>query len=217
MANPEERGLVNNSGTATASGVVPHAGVKTVDLYHELGPQPEDATVEEQIEIDQASPPTLVLVKSHVIARGAKVLRSPEYLATIRRREAGRIAALVERLATRAGSEDFVAWTYEPLKKLRALIHKLTEAEEFADPEHEGNSCEILRQLRDTFLNTGWERYREPAVRDAAVNILQRLAAADEVSADDAYIAMDQLLDLDLNPTVGVVWQDDEEKEEIPD
>ncbi|HUT94885.1 MAG TPA: hypothetical protein VMY37_35835 [Thermoguttaceae bacterium] len=215
MTNPDDRWQVS-SGTGTASGTVPHAGIKTVNLYHEIGPQPEDATIEQNVPIDQASPPSAVLIKSHVVAHGAKAFRSPAHVAAIRRRETRKIARLIEDLAARADSEDFVVWTHEPLQKLRGLIHKLTEAEEFSDPEHEGNTCEILRQLRDTFLNRGWERYREPAVRGAAVAILQRLAVADEVSADDAYWAMDQLLELGLNPAAGTFFGDGEE-EEIPD
>lgn len=205
------------TGTGTASGIVSPVRIKTVTLYHEIGARLEDAVIEENVPIDQASPPIAVLIKSHVVARGAKAFRSPAHLAAIRRRETGRIARLVERLAARADSEDFLVWTHEPLEKLRGLIHQLTEAEEFSDPEHEANSCEVLRQLRDTLLNGGWKRYREPAVRSAAVSILQRLAVADEVSADDAYCAMDQLLELGLNPAAGTLFADGEEEEKIPD
>jgi len=217
MTNPEDPWQLS-SGTGTASGIVSPARIKTVSVYHEIGVQLEDAIIEQNIPIDQASPPTAVLIKSHVLAHGAKAFRSPAHLATIRRRETGKIARLVEDLAARADSEDFVVWTHEPLQKIRGLIHKLTEAEEFSDPEHEGNTCEILRQLRDTFLNRGWGRYRERAVRGAAVAILQRLAVADEVSADDAYWAMDQLLELGLNPAAGTLFGYGEEEEtEVPD
>ena len=202
--------------TATAGSTSDYR-TDVVDIVHELSPQLENHTEQRVVNIDQEYPPAKVLFISRVVTRGAKALRSPQYLATIRRRQAGKIARLIAGLAAHAESEDFAAWTHEALEALRRLIHKLTEAEEFSDPEHEGNSCEILRQLRDTFLNTGWERYREPAVRNAAVSILQHLAAADEVSANDAYIAMDQLLDLDLNPTVGMVCQDDQEENEVPD
>jgi hypothetical protein len=216
MASPEDAGLAN-SGTAATSGVELHAGIRTVDLYHEIGPQPEDLTIEKDVPIDQVSPPTLVRVKSHVIAHGARALKSPQYLATIRRRESGTIATLIEGLEAHADSEDFGAWTHEPLERLRRLIHKLTEAEQFSDEEHEGNSCEILRQLRDTFLNTGWERYREQQVRESGLRILRRLAESDEVSADDCYWTMDELLELGLNPAAGTLLHYGEEEEEVPD
>lgn len=188
-----------------------------VDIVHELSPQLENHTEQRVVDIDREYPPAKVLFISRVVTRGAKALRSPQYLATIRRRQAGKTARLIDGLAAHAESEDFAAWTHEALETLRRLIHKLTEAEEFSDPEHEGNSCEILRQLRDTFLGTGWERYREPAVRDAAVSILQRLAAAEEVSAEDASSAMDTFLDLHLNPGAGMIGQDDQEEDEVPD
>jgi hypothetical protein len=37
----------------------------------------------------------------------------------------------------------------------RSLIRQLSDAEQFSEREYEGNSCEMLRQLRDTFLNLG--------------------------------------------------------------
>ena len=216
MASPEDARLAN-SGTATTSGVGLHAGIKTANLYHEIGAQPEDGIIEENVRIDPVSPPTLVRVKSHVIAQGARALRSPQYLATIRRRESGTIAALIKGLAGHADSEDFAAWAHEPLENLRHLIHRLTEAEQFSDEEHEGNSCEILRQLRDTFLNMGWERYREHEVRELALEILRRLAESDEVAADDCYSAMDQLLELGLNPAAGTLLHYGQEEEQVSD
>jgi hypothetical protein len=142
---------------------------------------------------------------------GARSLRSPEYLASVRRREAGSIADLVAALAEHVSDEHFAVRTQEPLDRIRRLIEELSHAEEDSDPEHEENSCEILRQLRDTFLDNGWRRYGEPAVRDAAVNVLKRLADAEEVSADDAVHAQDGLLDLGLKPTVGMAWSDEAE------
>lgn len=207
------------SETATGVPTVSEAqegAVVEYDIYHEFGTNFEDQTQLNVIPIDQTDPPVALLVKSHVVAGGARALRSPAYLATVRRRDAAKIARLIVDLEQHAGTDDFVAWTHEPLEKLRRLIRKLSDAEEFADPEHEGNSCEILRQLRDTFLNDGWRRYEEPEVREAAIGILRRLAIADQdgVTADDADSAMDKLLDLDLNPTVGFAWNNAEE--EIP-
>jgi len=215
MTHREATAWLYLSEDAKVASTGPATNVKPVTLYHELGPRLEDQVAEEWIEIPRGSPATTVHVKSHVIAHGARALRSPQYLATIRRREAQKTAGLIQALADHAESDEFVAWAHKPLERLRALVHRLTEAEEYECPEHEGNSCEILRQLRDTFLNSGWERYREPAVREAAVEILGRLASANEVSADDASQAMDQLLDLGLDPAVGVIWQDGEE-EEVP-
>ncbi|MBC8872220.1 MAG: hypothetical protein H8E44_22540 [Planctomycetes bacterium] len=71
--------------------------------------------------------------------------------------------------------------------------------------------------MRDTFLNTGWERYRDPAIRNTAGRILNRLADQEEVTADDADESMDMLLDMNLNPSVGLTLRNVEtEEEEVP-
>ena len=202
---------------APTSGSTSESRIEIMRIVHEMSPQLGNQTEQRVLDIDQDYPPTKVVVKSQVITRGAKGLRSPEYLATIRRREAGKIAQLIHELGIRAESEDFAAWTHEPLERLRRVIHKLTEAEQFSGEEHEGNSCEILRQLRDTFLNTGWERYREQHVRESGLRILRRLAQSAEVSADDCYWAMDQLLEIGLNPAAGTLFRYGEEKEEVSD
>ncbi len=184
-----------------------------VSLAHELGSWPEDQVLEQHVFVPSAKFPTQGRVKSHVIARGARALTSPAYLACVRRREAKRIANLIRQFPD--ADDDFVVWTHEPLQRLRHVIRELSEAEEGRNPKHEGNSCEILRQLRDTFLNHGWKRYREPAVRKRAVEILDNLAKADEVSADDAFDAADRLLDLSLDPAVGKLPDDGQEDGEV--
>ncbi len=184
----------------------------SMDISHELGTSLDDRTVERTAIVSPSVWPTKVIVTSSVVGGGARALKSPGYLATIRRRESGRIAGLIGALGTHANDEDLVVWTHEPLEKLRNLIHRLSEAEEFSELEHEGNSCEILRQLRDTFLDRGWERYRDAKVRALAVKILQKLASADEVSGDDASQTIDLLLDLGLNPAVGTLLQYAEEE-----
>jgi hypothetical protein len=178
-----------------------------VDISHELGSSLEDRIEERNITVTPSVWPTTVVFKSSVVASGARALKSAEYLAANRRRQCAKIADLIGALQTHAQSEDFAVWTHEPLGRIRSLIQGLSEAEEFSDPEHEGNACEILRQLRDTFLDGGWERYRDAEARDCAVEILQQLAAADEVSGEDASRTMDMLLDLGLNPAVGTLLQ----------
>ncbi len=132
--------------------------------------------------------------------------------ATIRRHLAGKIGTLIEALGGRAESEDFPIWTQQILESLQDSIQQLSAPDEFSSREQEGNSCEILRQVRDTLLDCGWKKYREPHVRAAVVKILQRLVSAVEVTAEDALDSTDQLLELGLNPAVGMAW-DDEQKE----
>jgi hypothetical protein len=188
-----------------------------VPITHEIGALPEDSTIEEIIPVGPTARKTEVHIRSSVVASSARALRSPAYLATIRRRESEKIAGQIAALAERSDSEDFEVWTHEPLQRLRRLIQQLSEAEEDCCPKHEGNSTEILRQLRDTFLKAGWQRYRDAQVRAVVGRILRNLAAADEVSAEDAFQAGDQLLDLDLDPAVGELpWDTPSDDEEEP-
>lgn len=186
-----------------------------IDILHELGYPPEDAIETVTLPIDPFSPPTQVTMKSYVLARTARRLGSPQYLAALRRRKSLAIAELIERLVDRAGDDDWVVWTQEPLDRLRQLIHQLSEAEQLSYPQHEGNSCEILRQIRDTFVNTGWKRYREAPVRDQVTRILRHLGKADEVTPEDVNSCMDRLLDIALDVAVGMPLFDDEE-DEVP-
>jgi hypothetical protein len=135
--------------------------------------------------------------------------------AALRRRKSKKIAAMIRDLGKHSGKREFAVWTQGVLEELRSLIRQLSDAEQFSEREYEGNSCEMLRQLRDTFLNSGWNSYREERVRNCAAAILDHLAIANELGADDAERAMDQLLDMDLNPAVGLQLTNDESETEV--
>ncbi len=217
MANPSSPTTDTPIGTPLGDTAAKSALIVKREVYHEFGTELEDRVEETTVDIDPESPPAKVEFKSHVLFSGKRALRSPAYLATVRRRGAAKIARLVTELDKHVDSDDFAVWTHEALQELRKLIQTLSDAEQDADPKHEGNSCEILRQLRDTLLNTGWQRYRENQVRRSVVDILNHLAKAnqDDVTPEHADRAMDKLLDLNLDPTVGFPWQHGEE--EIPD
>lgn len=186
------------------------------DVFHEVGTELTDQVVETTVPIDSSSPPVAIKVRSHLITGAARSLRSPAYLASVRRRKAKKIVHLVRALGQHATKDEFAVWTQEPLEELRRLIEELSDAEEHANPESEGNSCEILRQVRDTFLNCGWECYREHDIRTGVCQILETLTVEDEVTADDADSAMDKLLAMKLNPSVGLAWTNvEEEKDEV--
>jgi hypothetical protein len=120
--------------------------------------------------------------------------QSPEYMATVRRRKSGSLRSAITALAEHADREDFVICTYPVLKEINELLIHL------ACSETEGNSREILRQLRNTLLNGGWNRYRQPAVRRAAVAILTHLAEAEKVLPSLVDEAFEQLSRASLNP-----------------
>jgi hypothetical protein len=194
-------------------------GVRKIlhEIIHELGPDLEDTSVQDFLTVEPSAIPTLVDIKSTVRARGARGFRSAPYLATVRRREAHKIAKLIEFLPLKATDEEvFIAWTHEPLDRIRGLIDRLSTAEEGRQTEFEGNSCEILRQLRDTFLEDRWQAYRQKSVSTAVASVLTRLATQDEITAADVYTSLDALLDAGLNPTIGI-GTDNGEEEEILD
>jgi hypothetical protein len=143
--------------------------------------------------------------KTKIVARsvGSQVgPPSPSYLAAKRREQSAKIMESVNRLASKANDRAFHIWTQEPLQQIKRLIHFLDQAEEFTEVEHEGNACEILRQLRDSFLREGWERFRSKSVRDTVVVLLKKLASEDAISAKDADHSMDALLDAGLEPVL---------------
>jgi len=123
----------------------------TVDLYHEWSSEPREYTLERLIPVDQTAPPVGILVRSHVLAPAARRSSSPDYLAALRRRKCKKIAAMIRDLGKHSGKREFAVWTQGVLEELRSLIRQLSDAEQFSEREYEGNSCEMLRQLRVTF------------------------------------------------------------------
>jgi hypothetical protein len=101
-----------------------------------------------------------------------------------------RIAAL----EPHAGRNDFVVCTYPIVKQLNELVLTLMEAPD------EGNSRAILRQLRNTFLNGGWNRYRDGKARQIAMSVLNYLTRTKQVPARKVDETFDQLYDNGLNP-----------------
>lgn len=112
---------------------------------------------------------------------------SPGYVAANRRREAKKILELVSSLAKNSSREDFVVCTHPIVDGIKKLLAKLLDA------ESEGNTREILRRLRDTFLDGGWERYKEATSRHLVSSVFRFLAAAEEVEPRDANRFFDQM------------------------
>ena len=185
-----------------------------VDIFLE-SPAP-GVTAEHTYLFDTPSPKTAITVRTHIIGSPLPSSPSPAFLAARRRERSKRIVKSIERLAERQDSEVFQVWTHETLTLTRQLIGYLDGAEQSSDTIREGNACEVLRQVRDSFLNGGWERYREKRVRDAVCQALKNLASEEEVTAKFADECMDLFLDLGLEP-VATLQLPDEYEEEIAD
>jgi hypothetical protein len=202
MASPmtaRERSQDTNVGLATGG-----TGLSlNVDVKHFLGSNPSNAVETRTIDIDTSSPPDRVVVRSFVVASNVRTLNSPKYLAAIRRRRSQNVASLIERLGDHEDDPNFAVWTQEPLSKLKTLINALSVAEQEQEIQVEGNSCEVLRQIRDTLLGDGWRRYSNGEVREAVLRILSSLSSKDDVTASDVDEFAEQLMDAELDPYLG--------------
>lgn len=188
----------------------------TIDVAHEIGSTLEPSTITETRIVQPSSRPVRVRVQSQVVTDGIRKSKSPEYLASIRRRSARRLATAVTELEPHSNREDFVVCTYPILKQINDLLATLI------DGNYEGNSREMLRQVRNTLMNGGWNQYRKTEVRKLVVDILQELANVEEVVPNHVKSGFARLLEAKLNPIGAPLPLDDEDEsingqEEIPD
>jgi len=190
----------------TQSGV----GVATrqVGIIHEIGADLVGGTIRKEIFLSPSDTPTLVSIESQVVTEAARGINSPEYLASVRRRKSTRIKNMLAGLAKKARRDDFEAFTFRVVEEIRELLVQLT------DILREGNSREILRQIRDTFLDGGHERYRDSKVRDLVASVFQRLSEADEITPEDVDQAWDELHSGGLDAPVPAVFKVEAVKEE---
>jgi hypothetical protein len=92
-------------------------------------------------------------------------------------------------------AEDFHLRTSSVLETLRELLARL----DVTDKEHA--ACEILRQVRDSFYDGGWNAYRDEKTRQGVIELLERhLISADVVRPATAEQSCDELLALGLRP-----------------
>ena len=147
-----------------------------VSLAHDFDPDLEERWYEFPLDLDPKTRRSSLLVKSHVYAtQSKKKLGSANYLAAVRRREAG-LSPSSSRISPPAATTSISLRGRTRLEKLRRAVQVLADAEESAYPEHEGNACEILREVRDSFLNGGWRKYRERGVPETVAGILVKCA-----------------------------------------
>jgi hypothetical protein len=168
--------------------------VVNIGLVHELGWDLTGGVIETTRIISPSRRPVAVKVVSEVVTRAARRAHSPEYMATVRRRKCGKIRATVIALAEHAARPDVAVCTYPIHKDINDLLAVL------ASSDTEGNAREILRQVRNTLMNGGWNRYRTAAVRETAARILSHLAEAEEVLPGKVDEVFDQLDRAGLDP-----------------
>jgi hypothetical protein len=182
---------------------------QTVSIVHELGTDLTSEDIKKEAWIEPSTTWTRVSVDSRVEGQTARRMTSPAYLATVRRRRAKLLIGLLTSLEQHEHREDFSICTHPLVEGIRELILTLTDAKE------EGNTREVLRRLRDTFLDGGWDRYRSRESRTVALSILIPLAETEEITPDDATRAFNELFDHGLKPMTLTPFEDDGEGEEI--
>jgi len=189
----------------------------SLDIIHELGRDLSDTYSEKSLTLPASMLPTVVTFKSTVRAANTRALRSPAYLASIRRRETAAISRMIDALPTIADSDqDFLTCVHEPYDHIQKLIDTLSSAEDHRDTEIEGNSCEILRQIRDTFTGSSWKAYRSRDVCAATLSVLKWLSTEDEITSEFVYRSLEELIAAGLSPATEIPV-DDVEEEEISD
>jgi transcriptional regulator with XRE-family HTH domain len=123
--------------------------------------------------------------------------RSQSDYAAFRRAQARALAEAVFALERDAKREDFAACTHAVFSQLHEAINALEEA------PLEGNARALFRLIRNTFLNSGWQRYRTVKVRRGVAAILENLANTAAVIPREVDTTYDKLRALGLDP-VGV-------------
>lgn len=162
---------------------------ETITITHELEKDLAGSRITQNLLVAPSDVPTIVAVTSQVVTESARRMNSPEYLSTLRRRKCEAIEKMVFSLAKKAHRDDFGAFTFKVFDEIRELLGKLTVVPK------EGNACEILRQIRDSFFDGGNERYRDPKAGDLVRSILTRLSEAEEVTPEDVDEVWDELMD----------------------
>ena len=186
---------------------------KEIELFHEWSATPRDSTIEEIIHIDPLAPPGKIIVRSKVISSQANSMVSPDYLATKRRRASKKLLVKVRALDQYCDTDNFAVWTQAILDDLRAILRELSTAEQYSPHASEGNAREIMAQLRDSLLNHGWHMYRKHEVRMVVEAILNDLATLSEIVPRHATSSFERLMNVNLNPVLGVPLLYDEEAE----
>jgi hypothetical protein len=150
--------------------------------------------------------PVALKVHSSISALTAQRLRSAAAVAIQRRRRCGQIATAVRELSAVSERADFHTFTFPIFDDVRSLHNLLLRSE-----ETEGNTCVILRYVRNSFMDGGWNHYRGEEVVKGVAAILDALAKSAEVAPAQARSAFTAIHSLGLRPHLRVDLVGDDE------
>lgn len=78
-----------------------------------------------------------------------------------------------------ADTEDFVVFTYSPLTTIQELLKRMVNI------DSEIMTRELLRRLRDSMMDGGWDALREQSLRLAIIACLEEASKAESVTSYD--------------------------------
>jgi hypothetical protein len=166
-----------------------------LDIFHELSDDFSALTVERKVLVRAGRrKDTLIKVRSQVVPTLPQRLRSPAYLGARRRALSKQLRAEVDRVELQVDREDFYVATYPIFDLIDTALRELQTA------TTEGNSREILRQIRDSLIDCGWEKYKAREARNAVREVLALLERLEVVEAQDARFSYGVLRDAGLTP-----------------
>ena len=150
------------------------------ELRHSFEPSVDlnDIYDESSFSIPASTRSTRITLRTAIDLSSARRGVSDSYLASIRRVKCGEISRLLSELGNQAKREDFYMATFPILDALMKLIKQLQPS------AGEANAREVLRQLRDTFLDNNQEHYKLENVREVLAELLAKLSKLDKVSLD---------------------------------
>ena len=165
----------------------------------DMRPTGSDLEGGQEFSLPASASPTTVFVKTSVSAEAIRDAKSSAAIALDRRRKARQIAKVVSGLPAHAHEDDFHSFVYPVFDSVRSLLLELSRYERL-----EGNTCMMLRNIRNSLIHPGWERYREGQVCDLVSEILRGLASVEIVTAQDAKNAFRKLHSMNLRISLPV-------------
>ncbi|MCY2952788.1 MAG: hypothetical protein NTU53_12570 [Planctomycetota bacterium] len=194
---------------STSTPTTGDCGTVTIELIQELSADLTAETTERTVVLPPSPYATQVTARATVVSHAAIGLRSAAYVGAVRRTRIRKIIQLTGDLGSNAARSDFHSYTFPVFDEIRSLLQFLGDREDL-----EGNTCAILRHIRNTLMDGGWNRYRDPGVREVAVAILQKLASVETVEPEDAALAFREMHAAGMSPSLPVTLDDAPEEGE---
>lgn len=167
-----------------------------IELPVDLNPTTEKVS----FSIEPTKKRTVVSANIYVTTAGAALVRTPAYVASVRRRRVKAIITQIADLAKHIDRDDFTCFVFPILDSLRKLSLSLFEHERF-----EGNTLVILRYVSNTLLVPDDERLKEEQPRNVITSVLELLLTADEIDPSIVKKTFRMLHQGGLNPNARVV------------